>query len=115
MSAMVALGAVARAALAAGPPYGEVRGAGDVDRIFAAIRADVGQAQTRAELTRLYRRAGYLITLTYSRAWRAKFGDQLPGMRAEATRQFNATARQINARARSLGLEANYAERGGDS
>jgi hypothetical protein len=115
MSAIVALaGATARPAIAANPPYGHVQGVADVDRIFDAIRADVAQAQSRTDLTRLYRRAGYLVTLTYSRPWRVKFGDQLPLLRQEAQDQFVAAVREINRRARDLGVDADYAERPGD-
>jgi len=101
-------------ATAADPPYGHVQGVADVDRIFDAIRADVAKAQSRAELTRLYRRAGYLVTLTYSRPWRVKFGDRLAVLRQEARDQFVSVAREINWRARDLGVEADYAERRGD-
>ena len=111
MSAAALLGAPAPQAIAAGPPYGQIEGVADVDRIFAAIRADVGAAQSRADLTRLYRRAGYLVTLTYSRPWRVKFGDQLPNLREEARREFEATVQAINRRAQGLGLEADYDER----
>ena len=115
MSMAVALAGAPAGAPAAGPPYGEVRGVADVDRIYDAIRADVEQAQTRTELTRLYRRAGYLVTLTYSRGWRARFGDQLAGLRAEAKRQFVRTVEQINRRASRLELEPSYDAHRGDS
>ena len=49
--------------------YGAVDNASDLRKIFAAIRDDVAQAKTREELTKLFRRAEYLITLTYSPAW----------------------------------------------
>jgi hypothetical protein len=113
ISAAALASATAPAAVAAGPPYGQIEGVADVDRIFDAIRADIVTAQGRADLTRLYRRAGYLVTLTYSRPWRVKFGDQLPNLREEARRQFEATVQDINRRAQSLGLDADYDERRG--
>jgi len=97
----------------AAPPYGQVRGVADIDRIFRDIHADIASAQSRAELTRLYRRAGYLVTLTYSRPWRAKFGAALPGMRDEAAREFRASVEQINQRAEAIGTDATYAQRWG--
>jgi hypothetical protein len=112
ISAAALAGAAPPPAMAAGPPYGQIEGVADVDRIFNAIRADIGTAQSRAELTRLYRRAGYLVTLTYSRPWRVRFGDQLPGLREEARRQFDATVQDINRRAQGLGLDADYGRRG---
>jgi hypothetical protein len=111
-AAGVLMGAVP--AIAAGPVYGPVRDVSDVDRIFEAIRVEVGQAQSRAELTRLYRRAGYLVTLTYSHAWRTRFGEALPRLRAEAKRQFKDTVRQINGRARTLGTVPDYDGHRGD-
>jgi hypothetical protein len=35
-------------------------------RVFKDVRRDVAQTDSRPILSRLYRRAGYLITLTYS-------------------------------------------------
>jgi len=96
------------------PTYGAVEDIGDLDRVFSAIRADVGQARDRAELRRLDHRAGYLVTLTYSRPWRMKFGGDLPRLRAEAVRQFRITAEAINRRARALGSESDFKETWGE-
>ena len=107
-------GGAADPALAADPAHGEVRGAADLHHIFEAIRADVATAQDRAALTRLYRRAGYLVTLAYSRPWRAKFGDALPALREDAKRQFANTVETINRRAAQIGTDPDYADRRGD-
>ena len=111
-AAALASGA-ADTAVAGGPAYGAVESAADLDRIFAAIRADVAGAKTRADLTRLYRRAGYLVTLTYSRPWRVKFDAGLPAMREAAMRQFADTVAAINRRATAIGTDPDYADRWG--
>jgi hypothetical protein len=54
--------------------YGEVDNKTDLEKIFREIREDVEQAESRAELTQLYRRAGYLIALTQAPSWKDKFG-----------------------------------------
>ncbi|HEX3408404.1 MAG TPA: hypothetical protein VHS81_14300, partial [Caulobacteraceae bacterium] len=68
-------------------------------------------AETRADLTRLYRRAGYLVTLTYSRPWRARFGAALAAVREDARRQLASTVAAINQRAAEIGTEPDYANR----
>jgi hypothetical protein len=97
-----------------GHAYGHVDDPADLDRIFGQIRDEVGEAGSRAELTRLYRRAGYLVTLTYSGPWRAKFGADLPRLREAAKLQFKATAQAINRRAEAIGTDPDYADHWGD-
>ena len=113
--AMAIVAAMSAPVLARAATYGEVDSAADLDRVFAAIRADVDKAESRAELRRLDHRAGYLVTLTYSRPWRVKFGDRLPGLREEAVRQFRATVQEVNRRAGALGTEADFQESWGDA
>jgi type II secretory pathway component PulJ len=90
--------------------YGEVDNEDDLRQIFAAIRRDVTQATTREELTRLYRRAEYLIALTFSPAWQKKFGPQVEELRRVAEVEFTATARAINQRAAEIGTAPDYDE-----
>lgn len=90
--------------------YGEVNSEGDLRRIDAAIRAEVATAASREDLTRLYRRAEYLITLTYAPAWEKKFGSQVDALRKIAATEFSATAAAINQRAKALGIPADYDE-----
>jgi DNA primase large subunit len=90
--------------------YGEVDNEEDLRKIFAAIRRDVTQAATRDELTKLYRRAEYLITLTFSPAWQTKFGPRVEALRRVAEAEFTATAREINKRAAEIGTEPDYDE-----
>lgn len=110
LASMAAVAALGTSPGLAAPTYGEVDSAADLDRVFAAIRADVDKAQTRAELRRLDHRAGYLVTLTYSRPWRVKFGDRLPGLHEDAVRQFRVTAQAINRRASAIGTEGDFQE-----
>src|SRR5689334_19173132 len=44
--------------------YGEVDNKTDLKEVFSQIRQDVEHAKSRSDLTELYKRAGYLITLT---------------------------------------------------
>jgi hypothetical protein len=90
--------------------YGHINGAEDMRRVFKEIRQGVAQAPSRAALTELYRRAGYLITLTYAPSWVEKFGREAPALRAVAEDEFRVTAHVINHRAEQLGTPADYHE-----
>jgi hypothetical protein len=94
--------------------YGEVENKTDLREVFSAIRDDVEKAKSREALTELYRRAGYLITLTHAPSWREKFGDEADDLRDEAEQEFSKTARAINRRAGAIGTEADYDEKWGD-
>lgn len=93
--------------------YGEVENKTDLEKIFRAIRADVESAKSREALTELYKRAGYLITLTHAPSWKEKFGREADELRKEAEKEFGTTARAINRRARVIGVEADYDEKWG--
>ena len=56
--------------------YREVKNKSDLKKIFLGIRHDLGTAHSRPALTELYKRAGYLITLTHAPAWE-KFGREV--------------------------------------
>lgn len=88
--------------------YGQVQSADDLSIIYKQIRADVRDAGTAEELRRLYRRAGYLATLTYSRTWEKKFSDDIYAMRGTAFVEFEATARAINDKLCALGFSRSY-------
>jgi hypothetical protein len=91
--------------------YGEVNSRTGLQNIFLDIRRDVGKAGNRAALTELYKRAGYLLTLTYAPSWKAKFGRETAGLRRVGEQEFARTARKINQRAEKLGTEADYDEK----
>ena len=94
--------------------YGEVTNKTDLKKIFQAIRHDVDEAKSRPTLTELYKRAGYLITLTHAPAWEEKFGKAVATLRKTAKEEFATTARKINHRARQVGTEADYDETWGE-
>ncbi|HVU11989.1 MAG TPA: hypothetical protein VHD90_11965 [Phototrophicaceae bacterium] len=94
--------------------YGEVNSKTGLKTIFKEIRADVEKARSRPDLTELYRRAGYLITLTHAPSWEEKFGKEASDYRQVATDEFATTARKINARAKAIGTDADYDESWGN-
>jgi len=93
--------------------YGEVNSKTGMRRVFADVRRDVAEAKSRPGLTELYKRAGYLITLTYAPSWEEKFGREAAGLRKVAEEEFVRTARKINRRAGEIGTEADYKEKWG--
>lgn len=93
--------------------YGDVNSKTDLERIFTEIRHDVGGAKSRPDLTELYRRAGYLITLTYAPSWDEKFGKEAMKLREVGEDEFQKTARKINRHAEEIGTEADYDEKWG--
>jgi hypothetical protein len=93
--------------------YGEVNSKTGMRHIFREIRRDVAQAQSRPALTELYKRAGYLITLTHAPSWEANFGPDARRLARVAEGQFASTARKINRRAEQIGTEADYDEKWG--
>jgi hypothetical protein len=96
--------------------YGEVTSKTSLKKIFTDIRHDVAAAHSRPALTELYKRAGYLITLTHAPAWEEKFGTEVGTLRTVAKEEFKTTARAINRRARQVSTEADYDETwGGES
>lgn len=94
--------------------YGEVDSKTDLKDIFLDIRHDVEKAKSRGDLTELYRRAGYLITLTQAPSWEEKFGKQASEYRKVAEDEFGITARKINSKAKDIGTDADYDEKWGD-
>ena len=93
--------------------YGEVNNKTGMKRVFADIRRDVDAARTRPDLTELYRRAGYMITLTYAPSWEEKFGRDAAALRRVGEDEFEKTAHKINRRAATIGTEADYDEKWG--
>lgn len=76
--------------------YGEIDNKTNLHDVFLAIRHDVDDAATREDLTELYRRAGYLVALSYAPAWQEKFGKAVGEIREVAEEEFARTARKIN-------------------
>jgi hypothetical protein len=94
--------------------YGEVHSKADLKRIFSDIRKDVEAADTRPALTELYKRAGYLNTLTFSPSWEERFGKDAAALRETGKDEFRKTAHSINRQAAAIGTEAVYDETWGE-
>ncbi len=90
--------------------YGEINNETDLKHVFMHIRDDVEDAQSRPSLTELYKRAGYLITLTHAPSWEEKFGKEAKALRNLGEEEFRKTAQKINHRAQQVGTDANYDE-----
>ena len=98
---------------ASGHVYGEVNNKTGLKKIFTHIRRDVAGAKSRPSLSELYKRAGYLITLTYSPAWDKKFGTDANTLRRLGQEEFQKTAKKINSRAKQIGAKADFDEKWG--
>jgi hypothetical protein len=59
--------------------YGKVENKTGMKRVFTDIRRDIDTAKSRPALTELYKRAGYMITLTYAPSW--EFGRDAAALR----------------------------------
>lgn len=90
--------------------YGEVNNKTGMKRVFTGIRRDVANAGSRPALTELYRRAGYMITLTHAPSWDEKFGRDADTLRRVGEDEFRKTAHKINRRAQAIGTGADYDE-----
>jgi hypothetical protein len=90
--------------------YGEIKSKTDMRKVFTAIRRDVEHARSRPALTELYKRAGYLITLTHAPSWKEKFGGEARELRSVGEDEFGKTARKINSQAKKIGADADFDE-----
>ena len=90
--------------------YLEIDSKAVLKEAFSEIRDEVNQATSRIELTDLYNRAGYLITLAYDSFWERKFFDDIEEIRHTAEEEFEETARKNNDQAERIGFEGNYDE-----
>ncbi|MFG0335613.1 MAG: hypothetical protein ACF8TS_19820 [Maioricimonas sp. JB049] len=94
--------------------YGEIDNKTNLREVTREIREDVRHASDRPALTELYRRAGYLVTLSHANSWKQKFGDDIDEIRTVAAEEFSTTARAINRRAEEIGTDADYGETWGE-
>ncbi len=90
--------------------YGEINNKTDMRKVFGSIRRNVDQAKSRPALSELYKRAGYLVTLTHAPSWRKKFGREAGELRKVGEEEFGRTARKINSRAKKINARADYDE-----
>ena len=82
----------------------------DLHQVFREIREDVEKAQTREELTELYKRTGYMITMTHATPVEEKHDREMKNRRKTTEHEFAVTVRRINRRAKEIGVEADYNE-----
>jgi hypothetical protein len=94
--------------------YGEINSRTGMKRVFQEIRREVDRARARPDLTELYKRAGYLITLTHAPSWHEKFGREANELRQVGKEEFAKTAHKINRRAAQIGTEADYDDSWGE-
>ena len=88
----------------------EVSSESDLRRVFEDIRQEVSRAESGPALGELYRRATYLMALTYASPWGETFDERGEYLRQVAEREFQETARKISHRAAQLGTEVDYPE-----
>lgn len=87
----------------------EIHDRTDVRRTFKEIRDVLEKAETREDLTELYKQAVYMILMTHSTPLNEK--DQEMKRRRERTEQeFTRTVHMINERAKKINVEADYSE-----
>ena len=94
--------------------YGEIKNSTGLRKVFSEIRRDIEEARSRPALTELYKRAGYLITLTHAPSWQDKFGKDAGKLRSVGRDEFRKTAHKINHRAAQIGTDADFDETWGE-
>jgi hypothetical protein len=88
--------------------YGDVESIKDIRDINRMIREEIDQVETREQLTELKKRSDYLCTLTFSPAWRKKFGEKVTRLREAAMEENRKTVQHANELARRHGWPADY-------
>ena len=82
----------------------------DMKGRFKEIREAVEEAQSKEELTELYKRSVYMILMTHSSPIDEKVDRDLKRKREMAEREFARTVHVINKRAQKIGVDADYDE-----
>ena len=82
----------------------------DMRGTFKEIRDDVEKAQTKEDLTELYKRSVYMILMTPSSPVDEKLDREMKTRRETAEREFVRVVRLINRHAEKIGVEADYTE-----
>jgi hypothetical protein len=88
--------------------YGEVNSIKDIRELNGTIRREMDRVKTREQLTELKKRSDYLCTLTFSPAWKTKFGEKVNRLREVAMEENRKTVQHANEVARRHGWPANY-------
>jgi hypothetical protein len=88
----------------------EIHDRKDLQRTFQEIREAIEKAESKEDLTELYKQTVYMILMTHSSPLNEK--DREMKRRRETTeREFGRTVRMINRRAKKIGVEADYNEK----
>jgi hypothetical protein len=82
----------------------------DLRGTFKEIRKDIEKAQSKEDLTELYKRSVYMILMTHSSPIDDKLDRELKRKRETTEREFARAVRMINLQAKKLGLEPDYNE-----
>ena len=82
----------------------------DLYQVFREIREDVEKAQSHEELTELYKRTGYMITMTHATPIKEKSDREMKKRREIAEREFSRTVHAINNQAKKIGTDADFSE-----
>jgi hypothetical protein len=88
--------------------YGEVNSIKDIRELNRTIRQEMDRVKTREQLTELKKRSDYLCTLTFSPAWKTKFGEKVNRLREVAMEENRKTVQHANEVARRHGWPADY-------
>jgi hypothetical protein len=81
----------------------------DVRHTFEDIRNLSKKAESKEDLTELYKQAVYMILMTHSAPLNEK-DREMKRRRALTEREFTRTVHMINERAKKINVEANYSE-----
>ena len=82
----------------------------DLRRTFQEIRESVEKATSREELTELYKKTAYMITMTHASPVVETDDQEMRSRRAITEEEFAKTVRVINEQAKKIGVEADYNE-----
>jgi hypothetical protein len=80
-----------------------------VRRTFKEIRDVLEKAETKEDLTELYKQSVYMILMTHSSPLNEN-DREMKRRREAAEREFSRTVRMINRRAKKIGVDADYSE-----
>jgi uncharacterized protein YegL len=88
----------------------EVHVTTDVKHTFQEIREAVEKAQSKEDLTELYKQTVYMILMTHSSPIDEKQDKDMRRRREIAESEFARTVQVINKQAKKIGVEADYNE-----
>ena len=88
----------------------EVHVTTDVKRTFQEIREAVEKAQSKEDLTELYKQTVYMILMTHSSPIDEKHDREMRRRREITESEFASAVHMINKQAEKIGVEADYNE-----